>query len=105
MQKHIFSDVLRKNKVLARVLKINQQFQHNTTLTSLKPKNPAAFISASPLGEDEDSSKDDFISIVVSKLGTILHVPEDPVVKQDEVTYDMFFIAKAARAPVSPVKP
>jgi CRP-like cAMP-binding protein len=40
------------------------------------------------------NSKDDFIQILVPKLVTVLCIPEDIVVKQDEESYDMYFIAK-----------
>jgi hypothetical protein len=37
---------------------------------------------------------DDFVAIVVSKLDTVLYVPEATIVRQDEESYDMYFIAK-----------
>lgn len=47
--------------------------------------------------EEEDGNnkqKDDFVNIVVSKLATVLYIPEELIVKQEEETYDMYFIAK-----------
>ncbi len=39
-------------------------------------------------------SKDEFLQIFVTRLVTILSIPEDLVVRQDEESYDMYFIAK-----------
>lgn len=42
----------------------------------------------------DPSANDDFIAIIVSKLNTALFIPEDLIAKQDEESYDMYFIAK-----------
>lgn len=44
--------------------------------------------------EESHKNRDDFVQIVVSKLDTVLFVPEEVVVKQDDNSHEMYFIAK-----------
>jgi len=44
--------------------------------------------------EEENSTKDEFLQIFVQKLETGLSIPEEQVIKQDEESFDMYFIAK-----------
>ena len=72
VQRHIFTDTLRNNKILSQVVLLNMEYQQEK-------------------GKDQ---KEDFVTILVSKLDTELYIPEDTIVKQDEETYDIYFIAK-----------
>mmetsp|Transcript_36982 Transcript_36982/g.35699 ORF Transcript_36982/g.35699 Transcript_36982/m.35699 type:complete len:111 (-) Transcript_36982:1444-1776(-) len=63
---------------------------------SAKIKRPFClkFIRSPKEKEDDNSTKDEFLHIFVSKLETVLSIPEEQVLKQDEETYDMYLIAK-----------
>lgn len=80
MQRHVFTEILSTNKILAKVVKQNLKYTSFKDLSKAEAAVPTV--------------RDDFVSIVVSKLKTVLCVPEDVVVKQDEESYDMYFIAK-----------
>ncbi len=117
VQRHVFIGVLKNNKVLAQANEMTAQFNSSTSSMAVSTVVKTGDGSSIPMGqaveikvkqqsngkmlsikemqlEEEQSNKDEFLQIFVSKLVTVLCIPEDQVVKQNEESYDMYFIAK-----------
>jgi len=88
--RHIFTEVLQGNNVIKSVMQESSELRASASKL-IKMKSM-----------DADSNQD-FIQDFVSKLGTVLNVPEDQVVRQDDesnidpvivIAFEMYFIAK-----------
>ena len=103
VQRHVFFGVLKNNPVLAKMndLTANNSMNSTTFIVSksgnspskmeedniasvsnsirLKVKNPflSCLRKGNVLKEEDDSSKDEFLQIVVQRLETVLCIPED----------------------------
>ena len=78
IQRHVFLSKLQNNEVLNMV---SEQLKIYDLNSSLKNKR-------------KSDDNDEFIHIVVNKLETQTSIPEDLIIKQDEESFNMYFISK-----------